>query len=289
MKEVRPLKIDAHQHYWKINRGDYGWITPEIPTLYKDFLPGDLVPHLRDHHIDQTILVQAAPTIEETEFLLDLSSESGSIAGVVGWIDLLKSDYQVQYARLKKHPKFIGFRLMIQDMPDETVILKEDYIKALRYFAEKDVPIDLLFVHHQLPTVIRLLEQVPNLRGVVNHIGKPDIAHQVFEPWKTEIGKLAQYQKIYCKLSGMVTEADHDHWKLDDFTAFVHHVLSEFGTDRVMFGSDWPVCLLAGSYDDVVHILQQSLPEYITDTALNQLFGENAKRFYKLSESRHRE
>src|SRR5699024_2906112 len=142
------LRIDAHQHYWKIHRGDYGWITPDITTLYRDFLLDDLMPHLQAHQIKQTILVQAAPTIEETEFLLDLSNESECIAGVVGWIDLEKPNYQEQFSQFEKHPKFLGFRLMIQDMPDETVVLKEDYTEALRYFAEKDVPIDLLFVHN---------------------------------------------------------------------------------------------------------------------------------------------
>lgn len=142
------MRLDAHQHYWKISRGDYGWITPEITTLYKDFLPNDLIPHLRDHHIEQTILVQAAPTIEETEFLLDLSNKSESIAGVVGWIDLEDSNYRAQFDRFKKHPKFVGFRLMIQDIVDETIVLQERYLEALRYFADKEVPIDLLCVHH---------------------------------------------------------------------------------------------------------------------------------------------
>lgn len=276
------MRIDAHQHYWKISRGDYGWITPEIITLYKDFLPNDLASHLQDHNIDQTILVQAAPTIEETEFLLELSNESESIAGVIGWLDLEDPNYQTQYSHFKKHPKFLGFRLMIQDMPDETVILKENYIKALHYFVEEDVPIDLLFVHHQLPTVIQLLEKIPNLRGVVNHIGKPDIAKQVFEPWKNEMRQIAKHKSIYCKLSGMVTEANHDNWKKDDFSTYIHFILDEFGMDRVMFGSDWPVCLLAGSYDDVVSVLEYSLPKDISESDVNKLFGENALRFYKL-------
>lgn len=276
------MRLDAHQHYWKISRGDYGWITPEITTLYKDFLPNDLIPHLRDHHIEQTILVQAAPTIEETEFLLDLSNKSESIAGVVGWIDLEDSNYRAQFDRFKKHPKFVGFRLMIQDMIDETIVLQERYLEALRYFADKEVPIDLLCVHHQLPTVIRLLEKVPNLRGVVNHIGKPHIAGKVMEPWKSDMRQIAKYKNIYCKLSGMVTEADHKSWQKDDFVAYIRHVLDIFGMDRVMFGSDWPVCLLAGSYDDVVHVFEHALPKNLPKSDHQKLFGENAQKFYKL-------
>ena len=276
------MRIDAHQHYWKISRGDYGWITSDVTTLYRDFLPEDLATHLHNHQIKRTILVQAAPTIEETEFLLDLSNESESIAGVVGWLDLEDPNYQTQFSQFEKHPKFLGVRLMIQDMPDETIVLKENYIDALNYFVEKGVPIDLLFVHHQLPTVIQLLDKVPNLRGVVDHIGKPDIANQRFEPWKSEMREIAKHKNIYCKLSGMITEADHDHCKKDDFSTYIHVILDEFGLDRVMFGSDWPVCLLAGSYDDVVSVLEHALPKNISESDLNKLFGENAKRFYKL-------
>ena len=276
------MRIDAHQHYWKINRGDYGWITPEITELYRDFQPNDLSPHLQEHHISQTILVQAAPTIEETEYLLNLTNENGTIAGVVGWIDVEKSDYQYQYSQFEKHPKFLGFRLMIQDMPDETVILKEQYIEAIRYFAEKDVPIDLLFTHDQFPAVLQLLEKVPNIRGVIDHIAKPAIAQQELEPWKTHISKIAAYNNIYCKLSGMVTEADHLYWKQEDFTPYIQHVLAEFGMERVMFGSDWPVCLLAGSYDDVINILEDALPKHLSGADKKKLFGENAKKFYKI-------
>lgn len=276
------MRIDAHQHFWKINRGDYGWITPDITKLYRDFLPADLTPHLQKHQISQTILVQAAPTIAETEFLLNLSYESESIAGVVGWIDLEHSDYRTQFKQFQKHPKFLGFRLMIQDMPDENVILTDRYMEALRYFAEKDVPIDLLVTHQQLPAVIQLLERVPNLRGVIDHIGKPAIAKRLLEPWKSEMSRIAKHKNIYCKLSGMVTEANHHQWEVGEFTPYIHHVLDEFGKDRVMFGSDWPVCLLAGSYDDVIHIVDQALPNNLTEVDRNKLFGENAKRFYKI-------
>lgn len=277
------MRLDAHQHYWRINRGDYGWITPDVTTLYRDYLPEDLLPHLNRHKIDQTILVQAAPTIEESQFLLELSDKYDSIAGVVGWIDLDQPNYLVQFNELAKHPKFLGFRLNIQDMTDETTALKDHYIEALRYFAKEDVPVDLLFVHHQFPTVLKLLEQVPNLRGVVDHLGKPDIASQKFEPWNEHIKEIASYENIYCKLSGMVTEANHDHWNKDDFVQYIQHILDTFGINRVMFGSDWPVCLLAGTYDEVVEVLKHGLQHRLSDNDLAKLFGLNAKRFYKLT------
>lgn len=276
------MRIDSHQHYWKINRGDYGWITPEVTTLYRDYLPNHLLPHLNKHQIDQTILVQAASTHEESLFLLSLSENDESIAGVVGWIDLDDPNYLDRYHELKRHPKFLGFRFNIQNMADETIALKDNYIDALRYFADHEVPVDLLFVHHQFPTVLRLLEKVPNLRGVVNHLGKPDIASQKFEPWSDYIKQIATYENIYCKLSGMVTEADHNDWKKEDFVGYVRHILDSFGINRVMFGSDWPVCLLAGSYDGVIDVLKNALPKDLSEDGLDKLFGANAHRFYKL-------
>ena len=276
------MRIDSHQHYWRINRGDYGWITPDATTLYRDYLPNNLLPHLNKHQIDQTILVQAASTHEESLFLLNLSENDESIAGVVGWIDLDDANYLDRYHELKQHPKFLGFRLNIQDMADETIALKDNYINALRYFAEHAVPVDLLFVHHQFPTVLRLLEKVPNLRGVVDHLGKPDIASQKFEPWSDYIKQIATYENIYCKLSGMVTEADHNDWRKEDFVRYVQHILDSFGINRVMFGSDWPVCLLAGSYDEVIDVLKNALPKDLSEDDLDKLFGVNAHRFYKL-------
>lgn len=276
------MRIDSHQHYWKINRGDYDWITPEAATLYRDYLPNDLLPHLNSHQIDQTILVQAAPTHEESLFLLKLSENDQSIAGVVGWIDLDDPNYLDHYHELEQHPKFLGFRLNIQDVTDETTALKANYIDALHYFEEHDVPVDLLFDYHQFPTVLKLLEKVPNLRGVVDHLGKPDIAAQKFEPWSDQIKQIASYDKIYCKLSGMVTEADHDDWKKEDFVRYVRHTLDSFGINRVMFGSDWPVCLLAGSYGEVIDVLKNALPKDLSEDDLDKLFGANAHHFYKL-------
>ncbi|MDQ0901882.1 amidohydrolase [Paenibacillus sp. V4I7] len=276
------MRIDAHQHYWKMDRGDYGWLTPELSVLYRDFLPNDLIPHLHQHNLDQTIVVQAAPTLEETDYLLSLCEESDTIAGVVGWLNLNDPDYQVHYERFSQHPKYVGFRVMIQEMPDASVILEHHFIDALRYFAEKDVPIDLLVVSHQLEPVVQLLNLVPGLRAVIDHIAKPRIADGVMEPWKSQMAAIAKHPNIYCKLSGMVTEANHTEWKREDFTGYIQHVLDIFGTERVLFGSDWPVCLLAADYDDVVEVLTQALPGNWSEADKVRLFGLNAKEFYKL-------
>ncbi|MEK4357592.1 amidohydrolase family protein [Paenibacillus sp. FSL M7-1455] len=278
------MRIDAHQHFWKIDRNDYGWITPEYPVLFRDYLPSDLEPHLQKHGISKTVLVQAAPTIEETEFILGLSENADFVAGVVGWLDLDDPFFMEQYLRFCKHPKFIGFRVMIQDMEDPNKILSPAYLEALSYFAEEAVPVDLLVLSHQLPQLVRLLERIPHLRGVVDHLAKPPIASGGMEPWRSHMAEMARYPNIYCKLSGMVTEANRREWKMEDFTAYVHETLDLFGPERVMFGSDWPVCLLAATYDEVVDVLRQALQDRLPAEAIEAVFGANAARFYKLNQ-----
>lgn len=276
------MRIDAHQHYWKIDRGDYGWITSELPELYRDFMPEDLEQHLTKHKMDGSILVQAAPTIEETQFLLSLAAQSTSVLGVVGWLDLFDDEHRVHYEQYQANSKFKGFRLMIQDMPDASRILEPAFIEALRGYAAEDVPVDLLLVSHQLEYVAELLKKVPNLRGVIDHIAKPPIKEKTLNPWKQYMRQFAQYPGIYCKLSGMVTEGDHAQWIQEDFTPYIQTILELFGPERVMFGSDWPVCLLAADYSKVVDILLHSIPEEWGKHERELLFGINAKEFYKL-------
>ncbi|KAB8130774.1 amidohydrolase family protein [Gracilibacillus oryzae] len=275
------MRIDAHQHYWKISRNDYGWITPEIPTLYRDFFPEHLIPHLEKNNVDKTIVVQAAPTVEETEFLLSQSDQTDTIAGVVGWIFLENPDYKKQLDRFLQHPKFVGIRVMIQDMPDERIILTQEYIDAFRYFGELDLPVDILVHSGQLSAVVQLLEKA-TFRGVIDHIAKPDIKNGIREPWKKQMEEIAEHPSIYCKVSGMVTEAAHNNWKLADFVPYVHHIIKVFGTNRIMYGSDWPVCLLSASYDEVVELAEKALPDYLTEEEKQLFFGRNASDFYQL-------
>ncbi|MDQ0226165.1 amidohydrolase family protein [Metabacillus niabensis] len=275
------MRIDSHQHYWKISRNDYGWITPDIPKLYCDYLEKDLKPHLEKHKIDKTIVVQAAPTLEETEFILALSNESETIAGVVGWVDIENPFYKEQLNRLRENTKFVGIRIMIQDMEDATKILEPIYLDAFSYFSKIDLPIDLLVKSDQLPAVLNLLKQVP-IHGVIDHIAKPDIKAGTMEPWKSQIEQIAKYPNMYCKLSGMVTEADHSNWEKGDFISYVHHIVNTFGINRIMYGSDWPVCLLAASYDEVYELLLQTLPK-LTEREEARIFGENAIDFYRLT------
>ncbi|XID90759.1 amidohydrolase family protein [Paenibacillaceae bacterium WGS1546] len=276
------MRIDAHQHYWSMSRSDYGWITHELPVLYRDYLPEDLESHLKKHDLDGTVVVQAAPTIQETEFLLALADRSESILGVVGWLDLFDPSHREHFDRFREHRKFAGFRIMIQDMPDASRVLEPSFVEALQAYARMDVPVDLLVRSDQLDVLNELLDAVPGLRGVIDHIGKPRIAEQAIEPWATQIERAAGHPGIYCKISGMVTEADHRAWKPEHFVGYVGHAIRVFGPERVMFGTDWPVCLLAASYDEVVEVLEGAIPESWGERERAALFGDNARRFYKL-------
>lgn len=276
------MRIDAHQHYWRIERGDYGWITPDIPVLYRDFMPDDLRSMLKKHDIEGSIAVQAAPTMDETEFLLTLAADEASILGVVGWLDLLDPDHRKHFERFGQHHKFLGFRIMIQEMPDSSRILEEAFITALRGYAAEDVPVDLLVLSSQLVHTAQMLHLVPGLRGVIDHIAKPRVRDMEMDHWLQAMREIASFPNIYCKISGLVTEGDHLNWKPQDFIPYIHHVFQLFGPDRVMFGSDWPVCLRAASYDEVVQLLQEAMPPEWGKSEQNKLFGLNAKEFYKL-------
>ncbi|MFD0616875.1 amidohydrolase family protein [Paenibacillus sp. GCM10027629] len=276
------IRIDAHQHYWSIQRDDYGWLTPELPTLYRDYLPTDLEALLKEHQINGSIVVQAAESIAETDFMLGLAAQHPSILGVVGWLDLNAPDYMQQLERFRAHPKFVGVRIMIQEMKDSNEVLEPGMLQAITNLADTGVPVDLLCTSNQLHSVVELLKRVPHLHAVIDHIAKPQIAAQVFEPWRSQMAEIAANPGIYCKLSGMVTEADHQHWSSEQIIPYIRHAIDLFGYDRIMFGSDWPVCLLAASYDEVVGVLEQSMDSQVSSEDREKLFGRNAADFYRL-------
>lgn len=277
------MRIDSHQHYWKVDRGDYHWMTPQVPVLCRDYLPRDLHPLLMQHGIQKTVVVQAAQTLAETDFLLDLAAADDSIAGVVGWLDMESPDFPKQFKQYRRSPKFIGIRPMLQDIPDDKWILRPRVLAALRLIADADFPFEFLTYPRHLPFVLQTLESVPGLRAVIDHVSKPEIRAGKLEPWKTWIGQASQHEKLYCKLSGMITEADHRHWSASDLRPYVEHVMECFGPDRVMFGSDWPVCLLAGSYDQVITAMKELLSPALNEDTEQKIFGANAAQFYKLT------
>lgn len=277
------MRIDSHQHYWKAERGDYHWMSPAVPILCRDYLPSDLRPSLLRHGIEKTIVVQAAQTVAETDFLLELATTNDSVAGIIGWLDMEAPAFIEQFEKYIKHPKFLGLRPMLQDLPDDRWILRPQVISALEYVAETDVPFEFLTYPRHLPFMLEVLQSIPHLRAAIDHISKPEIRVGRLEPWKYWISHLARYSNLFCKLSGMITEADHQHWSIDDLRPYVEHVIDCFGTDRVMFGSDWPVCLQAGSYDQVIGALEEILSARCSEELERKVFGDNAVSFYKLN------
>jgi L-fuconolactonase len=277
------MRIDGHQHFWKVDRGDYHWMDSSVPVLCRDYLPSDLSPHLAKHRIDRTILVQAAQTVAETDFLLELAAQHSFIAGVVGWLDMESLDFAHQFDLYRKNPRFIGLRPMLQDLPDPAWIVRPQVLKSLRLVADADFPFEFLTYTQHLPHVIRALEATPHMRGVIDHISKPEIEAKKLEPWKQLMAQAARHNSLYCKLSGMITEADHLHWSAEDLRPYIEHIVDCFGWDRVIFGSDWPVCLLAGTYDQVVEALIEVLRPRMDGPSEDKLFGINAADFYKLA------
>lgn len=280
VKVVLNIIIDSHQHFWKLSRDDYKWLTEDLLELYHDFMPMDLYPILKEQQIDKTIVVQAAPTSEETLFLLSLFEEYEWIAGVVGWLDLSEESIKQNLEELLKHPGFVGVRPMLQDLDEDDWILRKEVLKNIELLVYHDVPLDLLIKPRHFPYVLELLERFPELRVVVNHIAKPNIAKQELDSWKESMREIALYPNVMCKLSGLVTEATHKNWTVEEFKPYIIHVLNVFGTNRVMFGSDWPVCNLSATYNDVINILKVNITEYFDKKDLEMIFGENAKRFY---------
>ena len=277
------MRIDAHQHYWKLSRGDYGWLSPDMGVLYRDYLPADLEPTLKRHNIDKTILVQAAPTVAETDFMLSLAAEHKSIGGVVGWLDMADPTFPHLIDKYRQERAFVGIRPMLHDQSDDAWVIQPVVLQNLKLLAEYDFPFDFLVRPQHLSYVLQVLEKVPNLRAVIDHIGKPLIKEGLFEPWGAQISAIAQHENVYCKLSGMITEAEHANWTPADLQPYVAHTVECFGPARVMYGSDWPVCLLAASYDDVIGALVKTLGPGLDEVNLANVFGGNAGQFYGIA------
>lgn len=240
-------------------------------------------PILTQHGIDKTIVIQAAPTIEETDYLLELYQQHDFIAGVVGWIDMDAPSFAGDYERLRKKPGFIGIRPMLQDIADDRWILRPRVMDNIGKLLEDDFPLDILIQPRHLPVIAELLESFPKLRAVINHAAKPDIKNGLIADWKVQINKLSTYENITCKISGLITEADHEQWKQEEIHPYIAHLVQTFGPDKLMFGSDWPVCLMAGSYQAVYHVFTDTISGMVSKEDKAKISGENAIEFYKLN------
>jgi L-fuconolactonase len=277
------MRIDAHQHYWDVTKLEYPWMPPGDSVLRRNYLPEDLTPILEQHHFDGSVVVQANVVLEETWWLLELAAASETTKGVVAWVDLTDPGVGHTLDRCMKHPKFKGVRHIVHDEPDLRWLLRTDVVSGLRELASRNIPYDLLLRPPHLPLIPELAERAPGLRMVIDHIAKPPIASHVMEPWARDLESVSKIPGMHCKLSGMITEADHQAWSAADLRPYVQHVLSLFGPERLMFGSDWPVCRLAGSWKQVLAAFTQACGP-LPQTEREKILGETAVRFYGLAQ-----
>lgn len=252
-----------------------------MAPIRRDYLPEDLRPHIQDAGIDRTIFVQTQHNVEENRWVLRLAEENDFIAGVVGWVDLASADCEQQLLEFKDHPKFVGVRHVTQDEPDDDFIVREEIIRGLKVLEQHAVPFDLLFYVKHLHHATTLARELPELPMVIDHLAKPRIKEQVTDDWMDNFRAAAEFPNIFCKLSGMITEADWKNWKPADLKPYVETALEAFGPERCMYGSDWPVCELAGSYAQVHGALVETLGP-LSETENAAIFGGTAIRFYGL-------
>lgn len=277
------MRIDAHQHFWSYNKEEYGWIGDHMDLLKRDFLPPDLLPELVNSGFDGSVAVQARQSIEETRWLLQLSEKFDFIKGVVGWADLRSEDnLRRQLDEFCKSRKLVGVRHVVHDEPEDNFMLRDEFLKGISILKDYNLTYDLLLFPKHLPVAQVVVEMFPDQKFVIDHISKPLIRSHILDPWQEDIKAIAEFRNVYCKLSGMVTEADWQKWNQEDFRPYLDVVSNAFGTDRIMAGSDWPVCLLGGSYHDVTGIVKdyiRKFPEEIHE----EILGLNCADFYGLS------
>jgi L-fuconolactonase len=275
--------IDAHQHFWQLSRPfDYRWLdAPDKTPIRRDFLPADLLPHLKTTGVDYTVFVQTQHNLEENRWALSLAEEHPWIVGVVGWIDLASRQCEQQLQEMRKYPKFVGVRHIVQDEPDDDFILRPEIMRGLRLLERQGLCYDLLFYTKHLKHAHTLGMAFPSLPMVIDHLAKPEIRYHRTDNWLPAFKEAAKCPNIYVKLSGMVTEADWKNWKPADLKPYVEAALEYFGPQRCMYGSDWPVCELAATYEQQFDALNQALGT-IDSEARERIFGGTAQQFYRL-------
>jgi len=277
------MKIDSHQHFWKYNPTDYGWIGPDMGKLRRDYLPGELATILKNVGLDGSVAVQARQIPEETEWLLSLAAENPLIKGVVGWVDLRSESVEAELERFAANEKLKGVRHVLQDEEDDKFMLRGDFLRGIAALAKFGLAYDILIFTRHIKYAVELVNRFPGQRFVVDHIAKPFIKRGEIEPWRTDMRELAADENVCCKLSGMVTEAVWHDWKKDDFKPYIEAILEMFGADRLMFGSDWPVCTVAAEYEQVLEIITGYISS-VSPQEQAKIMGANAIDFYKLSD-----
>lgn len=275
------MRIDAHQHFWHYQPDTHGWISDEMSVLRKDFMPEELKTPLADFSFDGSVVVQANETYAENDFLLDIAQKHNYIKGIVGWINLLDPNAEIKMIALKSIPSIVGFRTIMQGSPDEKYLGNKLFYENVKRLASFDYTFDLLVHNNQLDSLIRFTDKLPDNRFILDHLGKPAIKNKEYKEWKTEIKILAANPNMYCKLSGMTTEADLKNWTYNDLYPYMEIAAEYFGLDRICFGSDWPVCLAAGSFATTYSVVDQFCGQ-LKQEEKDKIFGLNTKDFYKL-------
>ena len=275
------MRIDAHQHFWRYNADEFDWIDDPMSVLRRDFLPGELKHELEGAGFHGSVAVQARQCLEETSWLLELAASSPQILGVVGWIDLQSPDLRTQLEEFASNPKLVGVRHVVQGEPDDRFMLRPDFLRGIAMLEEFDLAYDILIYPKHLPVAAEFVHHFPRQRFVLNHLAKPFIKAGTTRPWEAGIRDLASFPNVFCKLSGMVTEADWQAWKAEHMKPYLDIALDCFGPERLMIGSDWPVCTVAASYSRTMNIVFDYFAKHSSDIQ-DAVFGSNAQRFWKL-------
>lgn len=278
------LIVDSHQHFWQVGQFDYPWMSPEVGVLCRDHLPPQLEPLLNRSGVRQTVLVQASNSVTETRWLLNLAARYSFIAGVVGWVDLTATNVDEQLREFASDAHFKGVRHLVESEPQDDWLEQPVVLGNLQALAAGGVAYDLLVHPRHLKYAMKVAATCPDLNLVVDHLAKPPIASKELDDWARALKPLAAHRNVWCKLSGLVTEADWANWRTEDLRPYVDKALEYFGPDRLMFGSDWPVCLLAASYEQVLEAAQ-TLTSELTDDERQKVFAGNATAFYGLAEA----
>ena len=272
-------RIDSHQHFWQYNAAEYGWIGEGMEVLARDYLPAELAGHLERQGIGGSIAVQARQREEETAWLLELAAANDFIRGVVGWVDLCSESVEADLERWASQATLCGIRHILHDEPDDRYMLREDFLRGVGKLKQFGLTYDILIFPRHLDYTYEFVEQFEGQAFVVDHLAKPLIKDGVVEPWREGMRRLAGFERVYCKLSGMVTEASWQGWKPGDFRVYMETVLELFGADRLMFGSDWPVCTLAAEYDEVAGLVKDFIGT-LSQSEQGAIMGQTAARFY---------
>jgi len=273
--------IDSHQHFWNYEPVKHSWIDDDMSVIRRDFLPLDLKTVYNQNDIDGCVAVQADQTLEETDFLLDLASKHDFIKGVVGWADLRANTIDTVLKKYSQHKKLKGFRHVVQGEADHNFLLRPDFLRGISALEKYNFTYDILVFPYQLGSVLEFVKRFPNQKFVIDHMAKPYIKDGFFEGWAVLIKEIAKQKNVHCKVSGLITEADYKSWVPAQLQQYLEVVFNAFGTDRILFGSDWPVCLVAGNYQQVKEIVTNFIGKF-TKAEQNAIMGENAIKFYNL-------